>query len=211
MENGDPSAWAGRFRSFDERFLERVVAVWPRCLVVLPPEPVEDTITINLVNLLKRDPDIRRLFHWVEFHYEPFGYTAEGTAYSRGIVDMAVFLDHDRDRYLAYECKRLNERRDDGRRSLAGEYVKDGLSRFVTGQYSENLPVGCMLGYVLDGDMVYAASRVREKIIQSGQYVALVEGPRDDIAIGRATRFYSRHRRKSNGEEIEVRHDLLPM
>ena len=29
----------------------------------------------------------------------------------------------------------------------------DGLSRFTTGQYSENLPVGFMLGYVLDGDV----------------------------------------------------------
>ena len=211
MAVGDLTAWAGRFRSFDERFLERVVAVWPRCLAVLPQQPYEDTITINLVNLLLSDPDILRRFHWIEFHYEPSGHTPEGTAYSTGSVDMAVFLDQDRDTYLAYECKRLNERRGDGRRSLAGEYVKDGLSRFVTGQYSENLPVGCMLGYVLDGDVVYAASRVREKIIQSGQYVALVEGPRDDIAIGKATRFYSRHRRKSNGEEIEVRHALLPM
>ena len=211
MAVGDPTAWAGRFRSFDMRFLERVVTVWPRCLAVLPQQPNEDTITLNLVNLLLRDPDILRRFHWIEFHYEPSRHTPGGTAYSTGSVDMAVFLDQDRDTYLAYECKRLNERREDGRRSLAGEYVKDGLSRFVTGQYSENLPVGCMLGYVLDGDVAYASSSVRKKIVELSQDVALVEGPRNDIAIAGATRFYSRHRRKSNGEEIEVRHALLPM
>ena len=125
---------------------------------------------------------------------------------------MAVILNQDRDTYLAYECKRLNERRDDGRRSLARKYVMDGLSRFVAGKYSENLPVGCMLGYVLDGDVEYASLSVRAKIVDCGQDVALVVEPRDDIAIGEATRFYSRHRRLgSNGAEIEVRHALLPM
>ena len=211
MAVGDPTAWAGRFRTFDKRFLERVVAVWPRCLGVLPPRPDEDTVTINLVNLLQRDPDSRRCFHWIEFQYEPFGHTPAGTAYSKGEIDMAVFLDHDRETYLAYECKRLNEVRHDGRRSLATEYVMNGLSRFVAGQYSENLPVGCMLGYVLDGDVVYAASRVRAKIVERGQEVALAMSPRDDITIGVATRFCSCHRRGANGEEIEVRHALLPM
>ena len=211
MVAGDPAEWAGRFRTFDRRFLERVVAVWPRCRAVLPPRPDEDTITANLVNLLQRDPETRHRFHWIEFQYEPFGYTPEGMAHSRGRVDIAVILDQDRDTYLAYECKRLNERRDDGRRSLASEYVIDGLSRFVTGQYSENLPVGCMLGYVLDGDVVYAAFSVRTRIVDCGQDVALVLEPRDDIAIGEATRFYSRHRRGSNGTEIEVRHALLPI
>ena len=211
MAAGDPTAWAGRFRSFDEWFLERVVAVWSRCLAVLPPRPDEDTITANLVNLLQRDPDTRHRFHWIEFQYEPFGYTPEGTAYSRGKVDMAVILDQDRDTYLAYECKRLNERRDDGRRSLATAYVMDGLSRFTTGQYSENMPVGCMLGYVLDGDVAYAATTVRATILARRQDVALVVEPRDDSAIGAATRFYSCHRRASDNGAIEVRHAMLPM
>ena len=178
MGIGNPAAWADRFRSFDNRFLQRVVAVWPRCLAVLPPLPDED------------NPD--------------------GTAYSKGRIDVAVFLNQDRDTYLAYECKRLNEVRGDGRRSLARGYVMDGLSRFVAGQYSEGLPVGCMLGYVLDGDLAYATSSVRAKIVECGQDVALVAEPRDDVAVGEATRFFSRHRRGSNGGEIEIRHALLP-
>lgn len=68
-----------------------------------------------------------------------------------------------------------------------------------------------MLGYGLDGDVVYAALSVRTRIVDRGQDVALVLEPRDDIAIGEATRFYSRHRRGSNGTEIEVRHALLPI
>lgn len=74
--------------------------------------------------------------------------------------------------------KRLNVPRDDGRRSLAKEYVMDGLSRFTTGQYSENLPVGFMLGDVLDGDVKYVASSVQAKIIEHREHVALVLHPR---------------------------------
>ena len=210
MRVGDPAVWAGRFRSSDARVLERVVAVWSRCLALLPPRPSEDVITANLVDLLLRDHDILRRFHWIEFQYEPFGHSPEGTAYSRGSVDMAVFLNQDRDRYLAYECKRLNDIRDDGRRSLAGDFVMKGLLKFVVNQYSETLPVGCMLGYVLDGDAEWAASKVRSKIVECGQEIALVTAPRDEVAIGEATRFYSRHRRRSNGGEIEIRHALLP-
>ena len=232
---GDPAAWADRLRSFDRRFLERVVAVWPRCLAALPDRPDEDVITTNLVDLLSRDAAVLRRFHWIEYQYEPFGHTRQGTAHSKGRIDVAVFLNQDRDRYLAYECKRLNELRDDGRRSLAGEYVREGLSRFVAEQYSENLPVGCMLGYVLDGDVRDAALSVRKKIVACRREIALIGQPHDeaaiDVATGMfmvedpytgaqphdeaaidvATRFSSRHRRRQSDSEIEIRHALLPV
>lgn len=210
MGVGDPAAWAERFRSLDTEFLERVVAVWRRCLDVLPTRPDEDTITTNLVDVLVRDGILRR-FHWIELQYEPVGHTPEGTAYSKGRIDMAVFLNQDRDMYLAYECKRLNDVREDGRRSLAGKYVMDGLSKFVETQYSANLPVGCMLGYVLDGDVAHAASSVRARIVECHQDIALVMEPRDEPTIGVATRFSSRHRRESDAGDIEVRHALLPL
>ena len=108
-------------------------------------------------------------------------------------------------------AKRLNVPRDNGRRSLAKEYVMDGLSRFTTGQYSKNLPAGFMLGYVLDGDVKYVASSVQAKINEHREDIALVLHPRRDIPIGNATRFYSRHRRRSNGGEIEVQHALVLM
>ena len=45
---------------------------------------------------MSRDAKARRLFHYVEYHYEPFGYTADGLAFSMGEIDMAVLLDQDR-------------------------------------------------------------------------------------------------------------------
>lgn len=210
MFAGDATVWGVRFRSFDARFIERVAAVWCRCVNRLPEHPDEDTITRNLVDLLQSDPGVRRWFHWIEFQYEPFGHTAEGTAYSTGRIDIAVLLNQDRNVYLAYECKRLNDVRKDVRRSLAGKYVTDGLSRFVAEQYSEDLPLACMLGYVLDGDLEYAESSVRARIAELREEVSLVAEPHDAAPIGESKRFFSRHRRHS-GDEIEVRHALFPV
>ena len=210
MTGGTPATWAARLRSLDVRFLQRVVAVWPECLRTLSDQPREDDITFNLVVRLRKDRHVRRWFHFVAFQYHPPGYEPNGLAYSKGRIDVAVLLDPAAEEYLAYECKRLNDVREDGRRSLAGEYVTEGLSRFVAEQYSENLPVGCMLGYVLDGDVADAASRVQEKIIACRRKIALIGKPRDEAAVGAATRFSSRHRRQGDGE-IEIRHALLPM
>ena len=207
---GDTAKWAERFRTLDIRFLERVVAVWPKCTAALPSQPPEDTITIGLVNLLLKDPGARRLFHWLEFQFEPFGFTDDGTAYSKGRIDMALILDGERERYLAYECKRLNVVYDGRRSSLATPYVKEGLVRFVTEQYAENLSVGCMLGYVMDGDVEAAETRIHAAIDNQRPRIGLTAGPETDRSIGEAKRFSSRHLLAGSGQEIEVRHALLP-
>ena len=210
MVVGDPGAWAARFRTLDARFLERVLAVWPSCVAVLPDDPCEDTITENLVAKVLMDAQARRLFHYLEYHYEPVGYTPDGRAFSKGEVDMAVLLDQGRHRYLAYECKRLNVPRNGGTRSLATEYVTEGVSRFVTGKYAAGLPVGCMLGYVLDGDAAVARAKVLAAIRAKQHDLGLLGVPAHEAPIGPLPRFSSRHERAPGGVEIEVRHALLP-
>lgn len=210
MVVGNPGVWAARFRTLEERFLERVVAVWPSCVAVLPVDPHEDTITENLVAKILQDVPARRLFHYLEYHYEPFGYTPEGRAFSKGEIDMAVLLDQDRDRYLAYECKRLNVPWNGGIRSLATEYVTDGLRRFVTEQYAAGLPVGCMLGYVLDGNAPGAQTKVLAAISTKRDDILLRGEPTRQTSIEPASRFSTRHERKPSAPEIEVRHALLP-
>jgi len=207
---GDPTHWIAQFRSLDARFLECVLAVWPRCVAVLPEKPDEDTITINLVDILSRDARARRLFHHLAFQHEPFGYTADGWAYSKGKIDMALLLDQERERYLAYECKRLNVVRNGTRRSLATPYVLEGMLRFITEQYAADLPVGCMLGYVLDGNVNAASTKVRAAIDSYSANIGLVEEPTDNLSVGPIKRLSSIHCRPSNGSDIEIRHALLP-
>lgn len=67
MMLGDPAAWTEKFVSLDVRLLQRIEAIWPQCLTVLPDQPGEDTITINLVNVLSKDQEARKLFHWLEY------------------------------------------------------------------------------------------------------------------------------------------------
>lgn len=207
---GDPTHWIAQFRSLDVRFLECVLSVWPRCVAVLPEKPYEDTITINLVDILSRDVKARRLFHHLAYQHEPFGYTDDGWAYSKGKIDMALLLDQERERYLAYECKRLNVVRNGKTSSLATPYVLEGMLRFITEQYAADLPVGCMLGYVLDGNVNNARTKVRAAIGSNSAKIGLVGKPTESQPIGPIRRLSSLHQRLSNPPDIEIRHALLP-
>ena len=205
---GDAAGWAIHFTTLDERFLERIVEVWPVSIAVLPGQPEEDAITINLVHHLGKDPIVRRICHWVEYQYEPFGLASDGSRYSKGRIDLAVLLDRERERYLAFECKRLNVVNSGGRSSLATAYVTQGMMRFITEQYAENLPLGCMLGYVMDGDLGFALSRVKAAI-QAHSLLALKDGPNDIRPIQTWPRFQTGHVRLV-GAEVDIRHALLP-
>ena len=184
-----------------------VATIWPRCIADLPVQPDEDTITIQLVDALSRDPGARRL-GVVEYQFEPFGHRPDGIAYSKGKIDMAVLLDPTRRQYLAYECKRLNVKRDGRRRSLATQYVMEGLRRFITEQYAEGLPVGCMLGYVMDGDVPFARAKVIEALKRRKQEVGFVGVSHPPVTPRSAEGFVSDHIRES-GTAIEIRHTML--
>lgn len=207
MLNGDAAAWATRFTTFDERFLERIVEVWPSCVEILPGQPEEDAITFNLVHCLCKDAVVRRLCHWVEYQYEPVGLAPDGSKYSKGKIDLVALFDWERERYLAYECKRLNVVYGGSRSSLATAYVKDGMMRFITEQYAEDLPLGCMLGYVMDGDLAFAQSRVHAAI---GAHAPLMlqAGPDDLDPIKAVPRIRTLHTR-TGGAPIDVRHAFL--
>jgi hypothetical protein len=203
---GDPGTWADRFKALDERLLERIAAVWPECVARLPGQPIENEITINLVDLLWKDAAVRRLCHWIEYQYEPFGIDQSGVRFSKGEIDMAAFLDQDRETYLAYECKRLNVNFPSGFQSLATDYVHDGMMRFITEQYAEGLSVGGMLGYVMDGNVANAQTRVDHAI--TGHAPLNLSGGNSLPTSGAFVRFATGHSRTS-GQNIELRHALL--
>jgi hypothetical protein len=204
---GDVAAWADRFISFDQRFLERVAEVWPACVAVLPGQPEEDAITINLIDGLSRDAVVRRLCYWVAYQHEPFGLAPDGSKYSKGKIDLTVLFDWERERYRAYECKRLNVVNAGGRSSLATAYVTQGMMRFITEQYAHELPLGCMLAYVMDGDLAFAEGRL-DAAIKAHPPLGLQEGPSAIDTIASVPRFLTRHTRIGDSS-IELRHALL--
>ena len=208
---GNPKEWTNRFKSIDVRFLERVAELWTEFSSAIPSNPLEDEITRTLVVTLMKDPKASRLFHYLEYQFEPIDFTASGRAFSKGKIDMALFPEKDRERYLAYECKRLNVVRNGTVNSLAGPYVAEGIIRFVRQQYAADLPVGCMLGYVMDGKAKSAREKIRNSIASQRANIGLLYDPIDDQPIGLIERLISRHERASSGTIIEIRHALLPL
>ena len=65
---------------------------------------------------------------------------------------------NDNDRYLAAEAKKLRGKG----RSLAGEYVEEGVMRFVTARYGRGHDYGIMMGYVVVPSISDAISRVKQ-------------------------------------------------
>ena len=89
-------------------------------------------------------------------------------------------------------------------------YISKMVKRFVTGQYAEGLPVGCRLGYVLDGDMSFAQGRVHAAITANKDAIAVTNEADSSSRIAFVERFTIDHIRKGSGELIHVRHSLLP-
>jgi hypothetical protein len=118
-------------------------------------------------------------------------------------------VDQERERYVAYECKRLNVIHQGARSSLATRYVTDGMMKFITEQYAQSLPVACMLGYVMDGDLAFALTQVHGAIGARKLPLGLVSGPIPGSAVAGIERFSTGHQRSTNSS-IEIRHVLLP-
>jgi len=111
---------------------------------------------------------------------------------------------------VAFECKRLNVTSKNGILSLTGLYVKKGMMRYVCAQYARELPLGAMIGYVLDGNTGAAEARLVSAI--TARALALRSSTRPVILnpIGFVRRLATSHHRLGETRAFEVRHALLP-
>jgi len=162
---GRPASWAGLIDPMVPEILQLVAETWDK---MQPPEPNqhEDGISNQLCVALRRNRDVRRLMFYVITQMvilEP------DAGEEVGRMDI-VFLPTGKDlvpsenAYFCLECKRLNVIKDGRKRSYASEYVKFGMLRFVTRQYSRLVRYGGMVGYVLDGDVDNAIGNVENNI-----------------------------------------------
>lgn len=73
------------------------------------------------------------------------------------LMMIEVFLrTQEHDPHAIIECKRISG----SDTHLCREYVVEGVDRFASGKYGENHAVGFMVGYVLSGTSVEAATGV---------------------------------------------------
>lgn len=210
MTLGKGDQWLPTYRSLYDRLLPLLVALIPDCAQRLGAKLNEDAITRNLVKGLIRDPEFRRIA-WAEYHFEPFKSDDRGNWVSTGEIDMVIYSagSWTREAYLAYECKCLNVTTNQGKRSRAGEYVVHGVLRFISERYSRDLPLGCMLGYVLDGRVSDAGVKVRRAIRTRAAEIDLVGGPACLPALRSSMQFETTHIRANSGIKIQIRHLLV--
>ena len=124
----------------------------------------EDWITRRLYFRLIRTPIFRdgpldiRLQPEIVFHNSDADRPA-------GMIDLLVSCGRGYEVYFAIEAKRWRVRLPKGRLdSGSDKYTKNGMMRFVTGQYAPFMEAGAMLGYVFDGRTNLARSAVNKYV-----------------------------------------------
>jgi hypothetical protein len=92
-----------------------------------------------------------------------------------GRLDLQVSCGHGFEVYFAIEAKRLRVSLPSGLFSGSREYVKNGMMRFVTGQYAPFMEAGAMLGYIYDGNIKNAHSDIDRQILKHERELKLKE------------------------------------
>ena len=204
--------WSTHFYKMDEILLEDISIVWPSLVRDVPSDSDEMSINSNLVHRLRKHEKTKNHYQAIYSIHAPFPATnkdANGLIIERGLIDFAIVLIEDYEQYLACECKRLNVLYGSSIDSLAGKYIEKGVMKFVSGNYSDNQPIVCMLGYVMDGNTESAKASIWTTIQGAWRIAAALVGEPVMMAkINGITRFSTTHFRRKN-EKFEIRHALL--
>lgn len=160
---GDAAIWSDTFpEDLIPRMLDLVVETWHPFRKPITTDH-EVPITRRFKHALKQAKDFRRLP--VRIEREPAEDDPD-TGEELGRIDLKFLpaVSALEEIYFAFECKRLNATIGGSRRTLATEYVTEGMMRFVTGQYSSAVDSGGMIGYILDGESDVAIGAVGQNI-----------------------------------------------
>lgn len=209
MLTGDLNAWLPHFRGLEERIADAVEVAWPVCIAPLQSKKNamthEDHITEHLVQSLIRTKLVPGR---IIYQYTLLAEDGNCNVSAPSNIDFVLTIGDDEDVYLACECKRLNVPYKTGVRALVGEYVDDGLMRFVTGQYSNGLPLAMMLGYVMNAKTDVARCGVRRVLALRSATIRLLSERDVPVGSGRPIRFHTTHACVPD-HVIEVAHTFL--
>ena len=161
MTVGDTSYWDDFFQqNLVPAVLAYITTTWKQ-MTKPGLSDLEDAISDKLYSALvnaKRRNDFPFLIRREDLEFDT------DLAKEMGRKDIVFFPSHQEEIYLCLEAKRLNAVVSGVRRSLADEYVKEGMQRFVDGKYARFVRHGTMLAYVLDGNTNRAIRNVENNI-----------------------------------------------
>ncbi|OJW23418.1 MAG: hypothetical protein BGO49_02250 [Planctomycetales bacterium 71-10] len=209
MTIGDSSAWDDFISQGGVgTVIALVLDAWALIDPPLPDE-LEEATSIRLYAAMVKKRD--RQAHRFLIRYEDMEIDVD-LAKETGRKDIVFFPGHDGDLYFCLEAKRLNARVKGVMKSLADEYVKEGMQRFVDGKYGRHVPHGGMLAYVLDGDVPRAMRNVLANI--RARHMALGMAPPGDWAEsaarpGDAFAKESVHRRSHTAILFRLHHQFV--
>lgn len=196
---GDPDIWSDTFpEELVPRVLDLITETWA---TFEKPGPSDHEVptTRRFNYALRQAKDLRKLPLLVERESTE---DDPHTGAELGRIDLKFLpaVSAREEIYLAFECKRLNVTVNGRRVPLASEYVKEGMLRFVTGQYASFVLHGGMIGYVLDGRTDDAMRLVEQNISTRAT----------DLCMSMPARL-DRSRLRPDADHIrETNHDLPP-
>ena len=124
MTVGDPSYWDDFFQqNLIPSVLSYVIATWEQ-MPMPGPSDLEDAISVKLYSALVNAKD--RNTHPFLIRYQDVEVDTDLLKVT-GRKDIVFFPSHQEEIYLCLEAKRLNAVISGVRRSLADEYVKEGM------------------------------------------------------------------------------------
>jgi hypothetical protein len=172
------------------------------------PDDWERSISLKLYAALVNAKD--RDNHLFLIRYEDVEVDFD-LATETGRKDIVFFPGSREEIYFCLEAKRLNAMISGTSTSLANEYVKEGMMRYVSGKYACRVKHGGMLGYVLDGDINRAMTNVEANMV--GEAVALgMQAPvefKPSTALNDASARDTHHLRSNDGCVFRIHHLFL--
>jgi hypothetical protein len=129
-----------------------------------------------------------------------------------GEIDLKFIYKNQERTYISFECKRLRVNFPSGFDTLSGKYVTEGMCRYFTGQYAQDLTKGGMLGYVMDGNCNKAVRDVQKAIEKRrlNLYMQENETLKDSSCIASKQVKETLHKYGPN-EKFTIYHIFLPM
>ena len=138
------------------------------------------------------------------------GVTSEDEETVVGSIDIEIIYSLGDEPELRLECKRVSSTKEDDDKSLAREYVAQGIMRFV-GKYGRGHAWGVMVGFVVDGNAAGAARLIAEYITQyKNEPPHVLRDWAPEARFGPHDNLFNTCHRKVGGSPIELLHLFLP-
>ncbi|TWT81338.1 hypothetical protein CA13_27900 [Planctomycetes bacterium CA13] len=208
---GNTQQWNDLLDSLVPDIVELILSAW-EAMPSIAPDTREDPVSDELCRRLRAAKELASLPLQVRPQIVELDSADDNS--DQGRIDIVFIpLVPDESIYFALECKRINARQADGStRRYFSEYVKEGMMRFVTGQYSHSVEHGGMLAFVLDGDVEGAIKGILKNIEAKRTMLRLIE---KEIQPSRfepkhANMRETRHTREVAAGEVLIQHFFMP-